>query len=237
MNKMILSLVIAGGLPLGIITVCAEDAAVPSANFNAAHYETLWTKSPFSVATAEAVEESPDYSVVGVTQLDGVSYASIIEKQNQDHFLISSDKPYKGLLLKTITRSHDGKDTYATVEKDGQILTLKLESAAVSATVPGMPPVTVPGVPPQPGQTVQNITFPGANNPPPTSYNPASTPPRTFTRIHRPPIHLPPNPTANQPDQGAQPAAAPTGGAPANAAPGGAPPAEPVQPHTPPPSP
>ena len=196
MKKIIFLVVMAGGFACGPIR--ADDPTVPAASFNADHYATLWTKSPFAVATAEAVADSPDYSLVGVTQLEGVSYASIIEKQNQDHFLISSDKANKGLTLKNITRSHgtSGLDTFATVEKDGQILTLKLEALPAgvpAAGAPGIPamPGAAPGVPP----VTQNITFPtatqvnGTQNP---SY--AST---RFIRVHRPVVHLPPQPNEN----------------------------------------
>ena len=225
-------------LPWGSLAL-ADEPAIPSDTPSASHYQTLWTKSPFSVATPDAVEDSPDYSLVGITQLEGVSYASIVEKQNSDHFLISSDKENKGLLLKSISRSANGGDTFATVEKNGQVLTLKLESALIApptTPAPGMPNMSSITVPP----VTQNIPMPGANLPPPGPLTPAST---RFMRIHRPtiPIHVPPMPNPNQP--ATAPAAAPQASDPTGATPpAGAPPAgdngqgaQAVQPHTPPP--
>jgi hypothetical protein len=167
--------------------------AVPAAGFPAARYETLWTKSPFAVATSETVgEESPDYFLVGIANLEGISYASVIERQNQEHFLISTDKANRGLTLKSINRSQDGAGTFAEVLKDGQTLTLKLEQPP--AGVPGVPGVGMnPGMIGMPGSMTPNIQMPGA-----TSSFPNNGSVRPFTRFHRPPIHLPPMPAPQQ---------------------------------------
>jgi len=149
----------------------------------------LWTKSPFAVATSDTVgEESPDYFLVGVANISGVSYASVIERQNQEHFLISSDKPERGLVLKSINHNHDGTETYAVVEKDGQSLTLKLEQAPAStAGIEGAPTLNAPPTMPTPGSFAPQIPMPGSS---PGFINNGSA--RPFVRFHRPPIHLPP---------------------------------------------
>ena len=197
MKKYLLILAIAAGFLIGATTLRADGPALPGAGFPASHYEVLWTKSPFSVATPDAVEESTDYSLVGVTQLDGVSYASLIEKQSQKDLLISSDKTIDGLKLMTITRSRTGSDTYATILKDGAPLTLKLESVPAAGAVAGLPGQQ-PSVVIPPGQ---NIPMPGNSNPP-GNFVPGSL--RQSIRMHRPPIHLPP-----MPGQGQQPQMAP----------------------------
>jgi hypothetical protein len=234
MKKIVL---IAGLLSIPWARMAVADATVlPPDPPPAAQYETLWTKSPFAVATPDAVADSPDYALVGVMQLDGEAYASIVEKQNSDHFLIASDKEVKGMKLKSITHSTTGSDTFATVEKDGQVLTLKLESAPLGPP-PGAPPGAngIPGmnVPTPTAQNIQmpgsqqNIPMPGANS----DQAPLSPGAARFMRIHRPVIHLPPNPNANQ----APPAAAqPTGSAPPSGD-NGQPPQS-VQPHLTPPS-
>jgi hypothetical protein len=179
-----------------------DNSVFPSANFAPSRYESLWTKSPFAVETAEvSAEESPDYFLVGIANVDGISYASLIERQNQEHFLISSDKPTRGMTLSNITRSHDGTDTYANVLKDGQAITLKLQQAPASAPTPGMPPgmQVMNGVPPNmqgPGTITPNIPIPGSN----PMQGPGAM--RPFPRIHRPTIHLP---NQNQPPPPPQP--------------------------------
>jgi hypothetical protein len=195
-----LLLAILAGSALAAPPARADDPTVPDGGFAASRYETLWTKSPFAVATSEAAPESPDYSLVGIAQFDGISYASLIEKQNQEHFLISSDKATKGLTLLSITRGHDGGDTLAVVQKDGEQITLKLEQLPAgpvtgAGALPGMPPVNSV---PMPGTQTPQIPMPGA-----------AVPSRPLVRIHRPPIHLPSPPAEQQPVPEGQPPPSP----------------------------
>ena len=190
-----LFLTLAAGLALTPPPVGADDPVVPGAGFPASRYEALWTKSPFQVATAEADEgpESPDYSLVGiVTNVNGISYASVIEKQKNEHFLISSDKPTRGMTLTSITIGHNGSDTYAQVQKDGQPITLKLEQGlAMAGGISNAPPFNISM------QNGNNLTpplpMPGLGN----SF-PGSASIRPFARFHRPPIHLPFQPGQQQ---------------------------------------
>jgi hypothetical protein len=177
--------ILAAVLALTAQSVRADDPAVPGAGFPASRYEVLWTKSPFAVATPEAAADSPDYSLVLVAQIDGVSYASLIEKQNGEHFLISSDKSVRGLKLTSITRNPNSPDTYALVQKDGQTITLKLEQGPTVGA--GMPSINMP-----PGMVTQQIQMPGAGNP----MNEQNQPFRP--RFRRALIHLPPQPGQQQ---------------------------------------
>ncbi len=166
----------------------AAHSFIPSVDFQPARYETLWTKSPFSVATPDGpTDTSPDYALYGIANIDGITYASIVDAHTNEHFLISSDKPTRGLTLNGITREPNGGDTFANVMKDGQLLTLKL--AAAPAPVAGATPVNgaLPQGGPAPGGIVPNITAPGAGSP----FGNSSRP---FPRIHRPHITLPPPP-------------------------------------------
>jgi hypothetical protein len=199
MKRLVPIIALAAGLTLTAQPVRADDPAVPVAGFPASRYEALWTKSPFAVATSEEITEtSPDYTLAGVSRdMSGIYYASVIDAHNQEHFLISSDKPIRGLTLTSITRSHDGLDTYAVVQKDGQSITLKLEQPPATAAVPGAPPVGAVGMP---GITTPQISMPGAGT------FPGAGSVRPFTRLHRPRINLPPMPTQQpQPVQAAPP--------------------------------
>ncbi len=178
---------VAAALALIAQPVRADAPAVPGGGFPASRYESLWTKSPFAVATAEeAQQSSPDYILYGVATVGRITYASLVDRQNQDHFLISTDKPTRGLTLTSVTRGHDASDTSAVVQKDGQLITLKLEQAPVTANAPPANPVGMPGI------MTPQIPMPGANMPPPGSGRPP-------IRIHRPMINLPPRPGAAQP--------------------------------------
>lgn len=174
----------------------ADEPALPGSGYVATRYEALWSKSPFSVASAEDGPTSPDYSLVGIAQFDGVSYATVVNKQTQEHFLLSSDKPVKGFTLVSVTRGHDPSSTMAMLQKDGQSMTLKLDVTPV-APMPSM---------------VNN--FPGMNNngggiplPPgvvPMPGNqPGNQPPMPYRRRERI-IHIPPPPGQAMPAQSGQ---------------------------------
>ncbi len=201
------------------LTLRAQDSTTapltpPSDSDPAAHqgyqperYEELWTKSPFAVETPDdaVATDTADYSLVGVAQLGGVTYASLIQKQNGAHLFVSSDKPLGGLSLNSISNKPDG--IYAMLTRDGQPLTLKLETATAGVpTAPGQPmgmaQPNMPGgfnapAPTVPGVTTQNIPMPGA-------FNPATA--RPMIRIRRPIIHVPPRvPGQPTPPPGAPP--------------------------------
>jgi hypothetical protein len=182
----------------------AQDATPPPAptpaptaaddNDPAAHqgyapqrYEDLWTKSPFAVETPDSpVTDTAEYSLVGVAQLPDekggmVTYVSLVQKQNQAHLLVSSDKPLGDLKLDSVDKKSDG--VYATLSQNGSPLTLKLVETTPQAG-PGpestMPTVFNPSPNMAPGG--QNIPMPGA-------FNPSQA--RPLIRIRRPLIHVP----------------------------------------------
>lgn len=119
----------------------ADDATLPGAGFTATRYEALWTKSPFSVATPEDPVSSPDYSLVGLFRMEGVSYANVVDKQSGEHFIVTSDKPARGLTLVSISRGKGGGAATAILKKDsGEAITLQLEESTETA-VPMEAPV------------------------------------------------------------------------------------------------
>jgi hypothetical protein len=198
-----LLLLTAGCLVLAVSAVRADDASspVPGSGFPASRYEVLWKKSPFSVASAEAVPDSPDYVLAGIAQIEGVSYASVIDRKSNEHFLVSSDKPTRGFTLTSITPGHNGSDALAVVQKDGQAITLKLESqpaAGANGPTASAGPSAPTGVPP-----IISIPMPGSPAASGSPYRPLVPP-----RIHRPLIHLPPPPQTPAPRPA--PAAAPS---------------------------
>jgi hypothetical protein len=165
----------------------ADEASLPGAGFSASHYEVLWTHSPFAVASSETTaSESPDYALVGIAQFDGVSYASLIDKKNQEHFILSGDKTERGMKLLSVTQGKDADGTFAVVQKDGAPLTLKLETAATPA--PGLANAGNPAVPspqiPMPGAAI--LLPPMTPNFPPLA--------RFRSRV----IRIPPLPVQNQ---------------------------------------
>ena len=130
-------------LPLGFLSFLALRAdVVPGGPFPADRYSTLWENSPFAVATPVAAE-SAQYSLVGVAQVDGVSYLSVIDKQGTgDHFVVTSNTPSHGLSLVSLTR--DPTSTFATLKKDGGIVKLPLEGGTPTTTPTVIPMTQAP---------------------------------------------------------------------------------------------
>jgi hypothetical protein len=182
-------------------SAAASPSPTPGPGFVGDRYASLWTKSPFAIATPDAPAATTDYALVGIAQFDGVSYASLIEKQSQEHFVVSSDKPYKNLKLVSISRGKGDAATSAVIDRNGESLTLTLEQPSAAATVPGSGINIPPPMPP--GSANASVGgAQGAANPPPgiAAGNPSVggmpatylTPPPV--RIHRPRINIPPPP-------------------------------------------
>jgi hypothetical protein len=190
----------------------ADEPIIPGEGYDSARYEDLWKKSPFAVATEEAAPDSPDYSLVGIAQFDGVYYASVVDRKTQEHFLLTTDKPSNGMTLTSVTTGHNGSETVAVVQKDGQAMTLKLEQVASAAGVPGAPPM--PSTMPFPGGNNPQIQSPVVSGMNPSIQIPM---PGTFQgqnhpnmpRFRRPLIHLPPPPPETTPAQPNLPSAPP----------------------------
>jgi hypothetical protein len=128
---------------LGAGLTARADTPLPGNGFDASHYEALWTKSPFAVASAEDPVASPDYSLLGLARIDGVNYASVLDKATNEHFLVSTDKPAHGLTLVSVNRGTNADDTSAVVKRGEEAITLKLEQAPQGGA-PAMPMANAP---------------------------------------------------------------------------------------------
>ena len=131
----------------------ADSSPIPDQGFSGDRYAGLWKKSPFAIATPDAPAASSDYQFIALAKFDGVTYVSLIDKQAQgEHFVLSSDKPVRNLTL--VSTAHDSEGTSAVVERNGQRMTLQLETGAAPAPAPfpnpamnGQPPLGMPLMP------------------------------------------------------------------------------------------
>jgi hypothetical protein len=184
MSRRLQFVVFATALTLsGSLWAGADTPVLPGNGFDASRYQGLWTKSPFAVASDDSTSTSPDYSLVGIAEIEGISYASLIDKQSQEHFLLCSDKPARGLTLISIKHGQNIADNSVIIQKkNGESITLKLEATASTPSV--IPLIPMPGstVAPQgayPGQ-VRRSVFPGQmqpgvyprQGPPPAPFHP-----------------------------------------------------------------
>jgi hypothetical protein len=168
-------------LVLTVVPVAAADSALPGDGFNGDRYTVLWTKSPFAIATPEAGAVSSDFQLVGVAQFEGVSYASLFDKQKQEHFVLTSEKPVRNLTL--ISLRHDSGGASAIIDRQGERLVLHEDNAAPAPTVAPAATVPIIAVPPGFPGGIQNFPVGGIM-------------PRPQVRIHRPLIVVPPPPQA-----------------------------------------
>jgi len=195
MNRFCIGAVIIAVFTAEVNAARADEPILPGKGFVSTRYEVLWTKSPFSVASSTESAASPDYSLTGLAQFDGVSYASLFDKQKQEHFVLSSDKPLNGLTLVSVNRAQESANSSAVIQKNGsgESITLKLESQPVAATPPptgnGGPIVNLPPPTMPPISNPQGQRQPGN----PTALGPAQTPPPPL--FHRHTITVPPPPS------------------------------------------
>lgn len=180
----------------------ADEAVLPGNGFAASRYQILWTKSPFAVASPDVVADSPDYLLVGVARNDGVSYASVVDKPTQQqHFLLSTNKPVNGLTLVSITQGHGSSASSAVIQKGGESIILKLEQPPASSAVPNMANGGVPTMPgPYPPMPVAG-NMPGAPQPGMVPPQQGGVPPFPRARFHRPIINVPPSPSSSMQQQ------------------------------------
>jgi len=146
MKRSLVLLAVGGCLAITGSSARAGGPVAPTEGFAASRYEPLWTKSPFSVASDAAPVESPDYSLVGIARFDGVSYASLVEKRSQEHFLLATGQPARGLTLVSITEGPEATDVLAVVSMDGQLITLKCKQPLLAAANTAPKPDPFPGM-------------------------------------------------------------------------------------------
>lgn len=144
--------------PVAWAAPVSASSAVPGPAFDGGRYANLWTKSPFAVATPDASSAtSADYQLVGLAQFDGISYASLIEKQSQEHFILASNKPVKDLKLVSVSRGPNGGS--AVVMHNGESLILREEAAPLDAgsTAALRTIIPPPGMMPSPNPAVGGL--------------------------------------------------------------------------------
>jgi hypothetical protein len=129
-----------------IMASSAADPALPGDGLSGARYAALWEKSPFAIATPEIV--SQDYELVGLAEFDGISYASLVDKATQEHFVLTSENPVRNIIL--ISVHHGGQGASAVIERNGEQLVLEERNSnpGVGALAVVSPPAEEPIPPP-----------------------------------------------------------------------------------------
>ena len=78
---------------------------------------------------ADPLLSSSNYTLVGIAKFDGISYASLLDRQTGNHFLLSTDKKSElNVALSSVRTDYDPSGPAAIVEKDSVSVIVKLES-------------------------------------------------------------------------------------------------------------
>jgi hypothetical protein len=138
------------GLPLRM--TMADDLPKP---FSFARYQPMMDRSPFSVATAVAPADTPNFAkdlyvanAAHSKEGDLVTIASSTDRNFKKY--LTTNAPVDGYSISNIEWSERVGATKVTITKDGQFATLSFNEALLrQPAAAGQNPVPVPAMPPQ----------------------------------------------------------------------------------------
>ena len=164
-------ILVATGLFLCLTTVTswAKDDLPTTEEF--AHYQPMLQRSPFAVATAGALPNTPDFAkdlyvanAAHSTEGDFVTLASTTDKNQKEY--LSTKETVHGYSISNIQWSDQVGETKVTITKDGQFATLTFNEALLSQAIQN-PVGQIPQTPQQgiPGRPTSNPQMPNSQMP------------------------------------------------------------------------
>jgi hypothetical protein len=164
-------ILVATGLFLCLTTATswAKDDLPTTEEF--AHYQPMLQRSPFAVATAGALPNTPDFAkdlyvanAAHSTEGDFVTLASTTDKNQKEY--LSTKETVHGYSISNIQWSDQVGETKVTITKDGQFATLTFNEALLSQAIQN-PVGQIPQTPQQgiPGRPTSNPQMPNSQMP------------------------------------------------------------------------
>jgi len=156
-------------LCLTTVTSWAKDDLPTPEEF--AHYQPMLQRSPFAVATAGALPNTPDFAkdlyvanAAHSTEGDFVTLASTTDKNQKEY--LSTKETVHGYSISNIQWSDQVGETKVTITKDGQFATLTFNEALLSQAIQN-PVGQIPQTPQQgiPGRPTSNPQMPNSQMP------------------------------------------------------------------------
>jgi len=156
-------------LCLTTVTSWAKDDLPTTEEF--AHYQPMLQRSPFAVATAGALPNTPDFAkdlyvanAAHSTGGDFVTLASTTDKNKKEY--LSTKETVHGYSISNIQWSDQVGETKVTITKDGQFATLTFNEALLSQAIQN-PVGQIPQTPQQgiPGRPTSNPQMPNSQMP------------------------------------------------------------------------
>jgi hypothetical protein len=112
-----------------------------------------------SIAAVGSSPSASRYTLVGIARFEGISYASLLDQQTGDHFLLSTDKKSEfDVALASVRTDDDPSGPGAIILKDNVSVLIKLESELSVASSDSSTPAVVVGQP----YPAQKIPRPGS---------------------------------------------------------------------------
>ena len=164
------------GLLLCLTTAAwAKDDLPTTEEF--AHYQPMLQRSPFAVATAGALPNTPDFAkdlyvanAAHSTEGDFVTLASTTDKNQKEY--LSTKETVHGYSISNIQWSDQVGETKVTITKDGQFATLTFNEALLSQAIqnpvgqiPQPPQQGIPGRPTRESADADSAAHAGAPDP------------------------------------------------------------------------
>jgi len=164
-------ILVATGLFLCLTTATswAKDDLPTTEEF--AHDQPMLQRSPFAVATAGALPNTPDFAkdlyvanAAHSTEGDFVTLASTTDKNQKEY--LSTKETVHGYSISNIQWSDQVGETKVTITKDGQFATLTFNEALLSQAIQN-PVGQIPQTPQQgiPGRPTSNPQMPNSQMP------------------------------------------------------------------------
>jgi hypothetical protein len=128
----------------------ADEQVIPQ-GYPVERYEPLWKKSPFSLASANAVAAVPagfadSLALTGVMKIGGEVYVSVVDKVTKERQMLSAKAEGQAILVEKLELAdNDPGKVAVTLRKGGEISLLRYDMdflkqmAAVSAPVAPVP--------------------------------------------------------------------------------------------------
>ena len=127
----------------------AAEPALPSAT-TAERYRPIWTRSPFTLATAAEPQASADWLLAGVAENGRDPLVFLVNRQSQERMVVTSHPNEKGFSVDSIDYQTDLLQSSVRVKTPDDTITVRFDPSMVAAQAQPAP-AGQPGQPvPQP---------------------------------------------------------------------------------------
>ena len=106
----------------------AESSPVPDA-YPVDRYEPIWKRSPFTLSSAvdDSGAASQQLALTGLLRINNEAYASVLDKQTKQRFLVSKEPDPQGLSLVSFQNPDDPSTLVVTLQRGSETFSLRYD--------------------------------------------------------------------------------------------------------------